>query len=137
MHRPRLLLIDDSREFIDAAAALLEPEGEIVGRAHGGEEGLRLAAALNPDAVVLDVSMPDISGFEVASRLRQLNNRARIVMLTVHEDLELLRAARALGVLGYVLKRRIATDLPSAIRDALADRPFVSPPLPPPERERR
>jgi two-component system response regulator DesR len=133
MHRPRLLLIDDSQEFIDAAAALLKHEADIVGRAHGGEEGLRLAAALNPDVIVLDISMPDISGFEVASRLRQRNFRPRIVMLTVHEDLEILRAARALGVLGYVLKRRIATALPTAVRDALADRPFVSPPLPPPE----
>ena len=133
MHRPRLLLIDDSQEFIDAAAALLEHEGEIVGRAHGGEEGLRLVAALNPDVIVLDISMPDITGFEVVSRLRQLNVCPRIVMLTVHEDLEILRAALALGVLGYVLKRRMATDLPTAVRDALADRLFVSPPLPPPE----
>ncbi len=57
------------------------------------------------------------------------NTAAAIVLLTFHEDVDYWRAARALGVLGYVIKRRMATDLPIAVREALAGRPFASPPL--------
>jgi len=111
MHRARVLLVDDRPEIIDSATALLEQEFEIVGRAHTGEQGLKSAAELGPDLIVLDISMPDINGFEVANRLRQLNAGCRIVMLTVHEDLDLMRAAQKLGVMGYVL-----ADMPETLR---------------------
>ena len=71
----------------------------------------------------------DINGFEVASRLRQSQNRAGIVLLTVHEDIDLVRAAHALGVRGYVIKRRVASDLAAAVHEVLGGRTFTSPPL--------
>jgi DNA-binding NarL/FixJ family response regulator len=129
MHRSRVLLVDDNPEFIETAARLLDGTYEIVGRAQNGEDGVKAALALLPDVIVLDISMPDINGFEVASRLRQRKNQARIVLLTVHEDIDFVRAARAIGVLGYVIKRRIAIDLPTAVHEVLEGRPFSSPPL--------
>jgi two-component system, NarL family, invasion response regulator UvrY len=129
MHRSRVLLVDDNREFIETAERLLDGTYEIVGKAQNGEDGLKAALTLLPDIIVLDISMPDINGFEVVSRLRQRKNRAGIVLLTVHEDIDFVRAAHALGVLGYVTKRRIATDLPTAVREVLEGRAFSSPPL--------
>lgn len=129
MHRSRVLLVDDNPEFIEAAATVLDGAYEIVGTAQNGEDGLKAAQTLLPDVIVLDISMPDMTGFDVASRLRQRKNRAAIVLLTVHEDTDFVRAARALGVLGYVIKRRIATDLATAVREVLGGRTFSSPPL--------
>jgi DNA-binding NarL/FixJ family response regulator len=130
MQRIRVLLVDDNLEFLDLAASLLEGhEYEIAGKAENGEEGLNAAIRLQPDVVVLDVSMPGLNGFEVARRLRQQKSGAGIVLLTFHEDVDYLRAARAIGVQGYVIKRRMATDLPIAVREAVAGRPYASPPL--------
>jgi DNA-binding NarL/FixJ family response regulator len=130
MHRIRVLLVDDNPEFLDIAATLLESHNcEIIGKAENGEQALHDAASLCPDVVVLDVSMPGMSGFDVARRLQRDNTSSAIVLLTFHEDVDYVRAARALGVLGYVIKRRMATDLPIAVVEAIAGRPFTSPPL--------
>ena len=130
MHRSRVLLVDDNPEFLDIAATLLEGHHyEIVGKALNGEEGLEATLSLDPDVVVLDISMPCLNGLEVATRLRERKHRAAVVLLTFHEDVEFARAARSIGVLGYVIKRRMASDLPAAVTAALAGRAFVSPPL--------
>src|SRR5215510_3575849 len=130
MHRARVLLVDDNREFLDIAAALLEANNfEVVNRACNGEEGLNATLRLDPDVVVLDISMPLLNGFEVARRLRQEKHRAALVLLTFHEDVEFVRAARSLGVLGYVIKRRMASDLLMAVSTVLAGQVFLSPPL--------
>jgi DNA-binding NarL/FixJ family response regulator len=130
MHRSRVLLVDDNLEFLEIAATLLEGNNyEIVGKALNGEEGLKATLSLDPDVVVLDISMPSLNGFEVATRLRQHKHRAAVVLLTFHEDVEFARAARSIGVLGYVIKRRMASDLPAAVSAALAGRAFISPPL--------
>jgi DNA-binding NarL/FixJ family response regulator len=130
MHRARVLLVDDNLEFLDIAAALLEANHfEVVNRARNGEEGLNAVLRLDPDVVVLDISMPLLNGFEVARRLRQQKHRAALVLLTFHEDVEFVRAARSLGVLGYVIKRRMASDLPTAVSTVLAGQVFLSPPL--------
>ena len=73
--------------------------------------------------------MPVMSGLEFATRLQALSHRARIVIATMHVDVDLVRAARAIGALGFVLKYRVHADLPSALRQALMGRPFVSPGL--------
>ena len=130
MHRSRVLLVDDNLEFLEIAATLLEGNDyEIVGKALNGEEGLKATLSLDPDVVVLDISMPCLNGFEVAARLQQHRHRAAVVLLTFHEDVEFARAARAIGVLGYVIKRRMASDLPAAVSEVLAGRVFISPPL--------
>jgi DNA-binding NarL/FixJ family response regulator len=123
-------LVDDNLEFRNIAAALLEANNfEVVNRACNGEEGLNAALRLDPDVVVLDISMPLLNGFEVARRLRQQKHRAALVLLTFHEDVEFVRAAQSLGVLGYVIKRRMASDLPMAVSTVLGGRMFLSPPL--------
>jgi DNA-binding NarL/FixJ family response regulator len=80
--------------------------------------------------VVLDISMPVLSGIEAARRLKAAGSPARIVFLTMHADPDYVRAALETGALGYVIKSRLATDLLPCIREALAGRPFVSPSIP-------
>jgi len=130
MYRSRVLLVDDNPEFLEIAATVLEGHNhEVVGKALDGEAGLHAALSLNPDVVVLDISMPNLNGYQVATRLRDHKHRAAVVLLTFHEDVEFVRAARAIGVRGYVIKRRMASDLPTAVAEVLAGRAFVSPPL--------
>jgi len=126
MTRSRVLLADDLAQVLSAVAALLKEQFEIVAMVHSGEAALDAALTLAPDLVVLDISMPGMSGIEVARELKKRDNKARIVFLTVHEDSDILATCFAVGGLGYVVKLLMHTDLVPAMNDALADRPFVS-----------
>ena len=128
-HRPRVLLADDNVCFMELVSELLRYEFQIIGTARDGAAALEISISLQPDLVVSDISMPVMSGLEFATRLQALSHRARIVIATMHVDVDLVRAARAIGALGFVLKYRVHTDLPSALRHALMGRPFVSPGL--------
>jgi DNA-binding NarL/FixJ family response regulator len=127
LSRARVLLADDHEEFLAVEARLLEPEFEVVTTARGGREALEEAARLGPDALVLDVSMPGLSGIETVRQLRATGSLAKVVFLTVHGDPDYIRAALATGATAYVIKSRLASDLVPALRDALAGRTFVSP----------
>lgn len=127
MNRLRVLLADDHKDFLAAAAQLLQPEFEVVKTVGDGQELLAEAANLDPDVLVLDISMPVLNGIEAARKLRAGGSRAKIVFLTVHQDPEYVHAAVAAGAQGYVIKRQLATDLLLALREALAGRSFISP----------
>lgn len=126
MARNRVLLADDLAQVLSAVAALLKEQFEIVAMVTDGRAALEKTVALAPDLVVLDISMPEMSGIEVARELKKRGNKARIVFLTVHQDADILAACFAAGGLGYVAKVLMQTDLIPALHDALADRPFVS-----------
>jgi two-component system nitrate/nitrite response regulator NarL len=108
------------------AARVLSASCLVVGQVQDGTAALAAAAALAPDVIVLDISMPGMSGLAIAARLRSNGSTAPIVFLTVHNDAEFVEAAQAAGGIGYVVKPRLATDLPHAVREARARRPFVS-----------
>lgn len=125
--RARALLADDHAAILDRAAQALSRDCEIVGTVSNGIDALEAAGRLLPDVIVLDISMPGMTGLEVATRLRETGNVAVIVFLTVHEDQEFVDAARATGAAGYVVKSRLSSDLSKAVAEALAGRQFVSP----------
>ena len=127
MSRARVLLADDHEEFLVVEARLLEPEFEVVTIARDGRAALEEAARLGPDALILDITMPGMSGIEVARHLRAAGGPARIVFLTVHGDPDYVRAGLAAGASGYVVKSRLASDLVPALRAVLDGRSFVSP----------
>jgi DNA-binding NarL/FixJ family response regulator len=81
---------------------------------------------LLPDVIVLDISMPGMTGLEVAASLREEGLTAAVVFLTVHDDEEFVIAARQAGGTGYVVKLRLASDLKLAVQEARAGRSFVS-----------
>ena len=129
LHRPRVLLADDNARFIELVCELLRRDFQIVGTARDGATALAASISLQPDLVVSDISMPAMNGLELTARLQAVGHCARIVIATIHEDADLVQAARASGALGYVLKSRVNTDLPAALRLALLGQPFVSPGL--------
>jgi DNA-binding NarL/FixJ family response regulator len=108
-------------------AAVLGDEFQVVGSVGDGAALLVAAAELNPDVIVLDISMPKLHGFEAARQLRLSTPDAKLVFLTVHDDADFARAAFAAGAIGYAVKSRIATDLLPAVRAALAGRRYLSP----------
>ena len=126
MTHKRVLLADDLLEVLEAVAALLRNSFDVVGIASDGQTALAAALQLEPDLVVLDISMPGMTGIDVARELKSRGNSARIVFLTVHEDSDIIATCLSVGALGYVLKALMDSDLIPAMNEALAGRVFVS-----------
>jgi DNA-binding NarL/FixJ family response regulator len=119
MNKPlRLLLVDDHAVVREGIRALLasDPRFEIVGEASEGVGALTAAASLNPDVVVMDISLPGVNGVQATKRLKSQNPSARVVALTVHEDSGYLRSLLDAGASGYVLKRSAAGELVRALQ---------------------
>jgi DNA-binding NarL/FixJ family response regulator len=126
MTRTRVILAEDLSPVLAAVAALLRESFDIVAIASDGRAALEATLKLDPDLVVLDISMPAMSGIEVAQELKKRGSKAKVVFLTVHEDTDILKACRAAGGLGYVVKMLMDTDLIPAVNEALAGRIFTS-----------
>src|SRR5262245_25924115 len=129
MTRPRVLIADDHPHILARVSAILTDDYDIIAAVSNGMAAVQVATALRPDLIVLDVSMPIMTGFEAAARIGDDDWEPRIVFLTVHEDPEFVEAARDVGADGYVLKRAVATALLPAIRTVLAGQ-TVFPELP-------
>jgi DNA-binding NarL/FixJ family response regulator len=125
----RIFLVDDNGDMLRDLRDELSAEFEIAGSAENGEEAVREVLRLDPDILVLDITMPVINGFQVASMLRERHPRTKILFLTIHEEPEYISAAFSAGAWGYVTKRRLASDLPLAIREVFGGRNFLSPSL--------
>ena len=123
---PRVLLVDDNEAMLARLSAMLKRDCTIVGAVTDGAAALAAVATLSPDVIVLDISMHGISGLDVARTLRRAGSTIPIVFLTVHDDAEIVEAAREAGGIGYVVKPRVASDLMVAVREARVGRPFVS-----------
>ena len=114
-----MLLADDHQAVLDNVSFQLAGEFDVVAKLLDGQAALDAALALKPDAVVLDISMPRMSGLETARRLSELPNPPCIVFLTVHEDQDFIDAAESAGASGSVIKRHMSRDLVVALRRAL------------------
>ena len=125
----RVLWGDDRLALLGAVRTLLEKHFELVGVAADGEAALEAARKLRPDAVVLDISMPKLTGIEVARHLQTDEESPAIVFLTVHRSPEIVEAALETGALGYVIKAFAGRELIEAIEEALKGHRFVSPAL--------
>jgi DNA-binding NarL/FixJ family response regulator len=125
----RLLLADDHPGMLEQIVRLLKGEFDIAGTVGNGLDLTTAAWLLNPDVVVLDITMPGLDGIEAARHLQRIGCRAKLVFLTVHEDLDYVRAAMEVGGSAYVTKARLVSDLVPAIQAALAGQRFLSPTL--------
>lgn len=125
----RLLVAEDHAAMRDKVVGTLQIEFSVVFSVCDGQEMLDAESRIKPDIVILDISMPTMNGIEAATRLKQRDSKAKIIFLTMHEDPEFLQAALAIGAAGYVIKSRLASDLRLAVREAMAGRCFISPPL--------
>jgi DNA-binding NarL/FixJ family response regulator len=126
MTRKRVLVADDLAPVLSTVAALLRESFDVVDTVSDGRAALEATLKLKPDLVVLDISMPVMSGIEVAEELTRQGSKTKIVFLTVHEDRDILNTCRAAGGLGYVIKVLMDTDLVPAMNEALAGHTFTS-----------
>ena len=126
MNRVRVLVADDHSAVLRSIVRLLSTDFDIVGTVADGKALLDSVEATRPEVLVLDIAMPLVTGIEAAQILRDRGYKGEIIFLTVHEDAELVTAARALGALGYVAKERMLFDLPAAIKSALKGKIFIS-----------
>ena len=124
MARSRILIADDHEEIRKTVVRILERKFDVVAAVSDGPSFLEAVARLQPDLCVLDISMPNMSGIEVAHRIKQSDSRIKIVFLTLHDDCDFRRAALATGAEGYVMKTRMGGDLVMAVRAVLAGRKF-------------
>lgn len=99
----------------------------MAGEADGGEQALTLAREVRPDEVLMDISMPGLSGLDTASRLKELVPESKVLVLTVHDREDYLFAALQAGVYGYILKGADVHDLLEAIRTAHRGDTFLYP----------
>ena len=122
----RVLVADDLTFVLSEVTKLLEKSFEIVGLVSDGQTALDSIIALEPDLAVLDISMPGLSGIEVARELLAKGSRTKVVFLTVHEDTDIAATCFAAGGMGYVVKLLMDSDLVHAMNEALAGRKFIS-----------
>jgi len=126
MTQKRVLVADDLAPVLAAVTELLRDSFEIVGMVSDGNAALEAILTLQPDLVVLDISMPGMNGLEVARELQNRGNKTRIVFLTVQEDSGIIAACFSAGAMGYVIKALMDSDLVLAMNEALEGRVFVS-----------
>jgi DNA-binding NarL/FixJ family response regulator len=135
MNRPRVLLADDNKILTERVAEHLSSSFDVVGIAHDGHDLISEALRLAPDLIVVDVSMPILTGVEAVHELREAGLVTRVVFLTIHNEGEFLQACLEEGAVGYVVKSHISTDLIPALNSAMAGKTFVSPSLSVPEKQ--
>jgi DNA-binding NarL/FixJ family response regulator len=126
----RILIADDHEIVRDGIRTLLRrcrPEWVICGEAKNGKEAIEAATLLEPDVLVLDVTMPVMSGLEAALRITRLGLPARVLIFTMHETKSLVMEVRDVGAQGYVVKSQASRDLINAIDCILAGGTFFGP----------
>ncbi len=131
MSKIRVVLADDHAILRAGLKALLvtQPDLGVVGEAGDGAEALRLAESLQPDVLLLDVTMPGNEHFAALRALRECAPGVRVLLLTMHENETMLREALRLGASGYVLKKAAEAELLTAIRAAARGEAYVDPAL--------
>jgi DNA-binding NarL/FixJ family response regulator len=127
----RVLVADDHMIVRTGIRHVLESEAEfeVVGEAASGTEALALTSQLHPDVVVLDISMPEMTGLEVAGRLRASSPDTRVLILSMHDHAEYVLESVRAGAHGYLLKDTAATELRDAIRAICQGESYFSPPV--------
>ena len=131
MRKIRVLLADDHEAILARVRGLLGEDFDIVGTVDNGEDAVTEVKRLDPDVLVIDISMPVLDGLQAAHQVRAASRRTVVVFLTVHTDRDFVTDALSTGALGYVAKADVTTDLLPAIRQVLQGRVYVSQSIPP------
>lgn len=127
--RTRILIAEDHAIVREGIRMILdaEPDFEVVGETKDGEEAIQLARTLRPDVVVMDISMPRMTGVEATREIKRMLPDTDILILTMHEEESYVFQLLQLGASGYVVKRAAAADLVEAVRAAARGEAFLYP----------
>jgi DNA-binding NarL/FixJ family response regulator len=126
-----IVLADDHNVVRQGLRAILEAERDlrVIGEAGSGLEAIRLVERLRPNVLVLDLKIPELSGLEVTRQLQKRFPKTRVVILSMHRHESYVVEALRNGAAGYILKDSSSEELLTAIREAVANRRYLSPPL--------
>jgi DNA-binding NarL/FixJ family response regulator len=126
--RVRVLLADDHAVVREGLAALLgtQPDIEVVGAVGDGREAVRESRRLEPDVVVMDVTMPELNGIEAAGQIHDACPATSVVMLSMHSDVEHVYRALRAGARGYLLKSSAGSEVAEAVRAVISGRRYLS-----------
>ena len=127
MSKPRVLLADDHSLVLEGFRRILEDQCELVGMVEDGRALLEAAGRLEPDIVILDVSMPLLNGIDAATQLKKTHPSMKIIFVTMHSDADYVRSAFEAGASGYLLKRSAVDELEQAIRAVWAGHTYITP----------
>jgi two-component system response regulator DegU len=127
----RIFIVDDHPMFRQGLRQTIQgdPRFELIGEAEDGEAAIKSIKTLQPDLAVLDINLPNISGLDVAAKLREAECPTRLVVLTMLKDEPAFNRAMNIGVQGYLLKESAVTEIVSCLISVAAGTPYVSPVL--------
>jgi len=125
MRRLRILLADDHKMFAQGLRSLFQNEYELLATVENGQALVEAARVLDPDVIIVDISMPVMNGFDAARQLKKEGSTAKIIFLTMHADEGLVAEALRCGASGYVLKQSVGEELQSAITQVSEGRVYL------------
>ena len=113
MRKIKILLVDDSEQFLQSTTAFLSqcPSVEVIGTATSGKDAIKKVQELRPDLVLMDIAMPGMNGIEATQRIKAKPGGPKIIILTIHDDAEYRSAAKDAGADGFVRKSNLLTHL--------------------------
>jgi len=123
----RILVADDHGVLRAGLTTLLDaqPDMKVVGEADDGNAAIAMALETQPDIILMDISMPDMDGIEATKRIHQVNPQSRVLILSLHEDSELIKEAIRSGARGYILKKALKEDLIRAIHEIMRNEIYL------------
>jgi DNA-binding NarL/FixJ family response regulator len=127
MHKKKILLADDHKLITESLKNILEPQYDVVGIVEDGHQLVKEALRLQPDVIVVDISMPRLNGIEAVRQLNKKKHTAKIIFLTMHADITYATRALELGAMGFIIKHSAPAELLEAIEKALLGRRHISP----------
>ena len=128
MLKHKILIADDHAMIRDGIKSLLKRNKDylLAGEAHNGVQAVEKYKALQPDLIILDISMPDLNGMDAAQKILKDDPGARIIILSMYDDEEYISQCMEFGVMGYVVKNESGTELDFAIKSVLQGRTYFS-----------
>ena len=127
MKKPRALLADDHTLVLEGFQKLLEAQCELVGTVEDGRILVETAVKVQPDLVLLDISMPRLNGIDAARKLKKQVPNAKLIFVTMHADAAYVNAAFKAGASGYLLKRSAAKELVQAVQSVMSGNFYITP----------
>lgn len=121
------MLADDHVLVLEGLSKLLQDDMDLVGTASSGTEAVEKAAQLQPDVVLMDISMPGLNGFDAAKQMKSCAPRTKVIAVTMHRSTAYLRESLRAGMSGFVLKQSAASELADAVSTVMRDERYVTP----------